>query len=1518
MKPANIPSQPSELPLSSLQKEIWVNQMLHPNVPMFNVGGYACINGNLDVPLFEQALAHVLNMHEALRIRLHAGHGLPQQSVTTQPDPGLQVMDFSGREQEAKAWIQQQHSQAFPLYETSLCRFALCKIADDHYYWYMQYHYLIADGKTLALVIQDVAASYNALLNAATLPTAPAAGYGAYVATDQAYMGSAPCDEDRRYWQAKYQDLPSPLLYPQHADDFTPGETVSSERISLELPHKLFVQLDHFAATQKLPVGNILLGLLYTYFARLNQQDDLVIGMISLLHREAGSQTPDFGRTAGFFLNVVPVRCHFDPQNSFSGLLQALQAQWQKDLAHARLPLGEINRLARVNRDSRQRSQLFELELAYIDFDCDVSLGESPLWFNFLTHGYEQYALTVYVERFHAAGNVAVHFDYNRAWFKQPEVALLAERFTYLLQQVIQSPDTPVSELVLMPDAERTQLLQAFNATARAYPTGQCIHQLFEAQAAQTPEAIAAVFAGKTLSYAELNRRANQLAHYLLSAGVQPDTLIGVCVERSLEMLVSLLGVLKAGGAYVPLDPAYPQDRLAFMLEDSRVPVLLTQERWLASLPTPARTLCLDRDWAQVSPYAQDNPRAVVHPRHLAYVIYTSGSTGRPKGVMLEHQGLCNLALDHARCYDIHSGSRVLQFVSLNFDVATADIFMTLCAGATLYLPPAADQALANGLVQILREQAITHCQLPAAVLASLPTDIELPDLQVIVSGGEAPAASMVKHWSRGRRYFNVYGPTETTVCATMHECSDDTAKLPIGQPIANTQVYVLDGKRQPAPIGMAGELYIGGAGVARGYLNRPELTAERFVPHPFSANSQARLYKTGDLVRYQPDGKLEFLGRIDQQIKLRGFRIELEEIEHAISQHPTIKDNVVVLHESATHGKRLVAYVILQSEGEFQRSALQTYLKAKLPEYMQPASWVILESMPLTPNGKVDRKALAQREVDYPTSADFSEPRTDAERQLLTCWQMVLGLEHIGIHHNFFELGGDSLSGMQLVTQLQETFGQVFQLADVFRYPTIAEFSERLQHTTKTLDEHAIHPANNHQSVPLSFSQEEVWWHVRQSPGDTSFNICNAFRLQGALRQDILTQSLNAIMQRHSLLRTRFHEQAGQPVQSVMTGVQPVFIIEDISTLNTRQQQEEVARQLTAEENQPFDLQQAPLWRTRLLHLGTEQHVLIVCFHHIIEDAWSIQILLQELAALYSAFASGQASPLQPLTIQYADFALWQRQHYTPDVLQNRHQYWQTLLQDKPAHLRLPDKPCTLVESRKTYQSGMEGFTLLPATITPLRTLGQQQGASLSVVLLAAYVTLLHQVSGQYDLVIGMPMSKRNHHQVEPLMGYFSGMSVLRVQLPAVANFVSILARVGEAMQQTMQNQDLTLKQVWNSLQLPWSGEQQLLFRTVFNFIPVPRKTLRMADVTVEPMALKREKMVRDLVIGLWDKDGTGAAFEGFFRYRQDLFEPATIQHLVRQFKDLLDKVAKHPEQPVIEFLVTPPCEPARKRVVL
>lgn len=647
-----------------------------------------------------------------------------------------------------------------------------------------------------------------------------------------------------------------------------------------------------------------------------------------------------------------------------------------------------------------------------------------------------------------------VTFDYNAGLFSRSTAERFLGNFKKLLSNILKDSQQQIARIPFLTEEELHQVLVEWNSTEVEYPQGQCIHHLFEEQAEKTPDAVAVMFQDRELTYQELNRRANQLAHYLQKLAVEPDTPVGISIERSLEMVIGILGILKAGAAYVPIDPTYPDERIAYMLENSQVPVLLTQKHLQAALPEyQGQMLCLDTDWDSIVAESGANPSGKVQPANLAYIMYTSGSTGRPKGVLVPHQGLCNLAQYQIRLFDVQPTSRYLQFASLSFDPSISDIITSLCAGARLCLIPPESSRLGAELKELLLQYKITHIDIVPPALATISGEV-LPDLQAVIVGGDVCTQELVREWSQNRKFFNTYGPTEATVIATAIAYADTDQKPTIGRPISNTQIYILDRFQQPVPVGVTGELYIGGVGVARGYLNRPDITAASFLPDTFSGEQNTRMYKTGDLARYQPDGEIEFLGRIDHQIKIRGNRIELAEIENTLERHPEVDQAVVLAFGTPAGDKRLAAYTV-SSVYRPKSSELREFLKKALPDYMVPATFVFLDAFPLTSNGKVDRRALPEPKL-IGQQADYAAPQDALEKQLVFLWEKILHIKQIGVHDNFFDLGGNSLLAAALFAEIERTFGKRLPLLLLFKTPTVKSLAELLREDSCTLSRSA------------------------------------------------------------------------------------------------------------------------------------------------------------------------------------------------------------------------------------------------------------------------------------------------------------------------------------------------------------------------------------------------------------------------------------------------------------------------------
>ncbi len=1246
-------------PLTSPQREIWFDQILHPDVPLYNIGGYLRIEGPIDPTLFEKALKQVIDDNDALRIILHEEESLPTQTFAENVHLKLDFYDFSVQEnahQLAIEWMQQEFVKLFQLDDELLFQFALCKASDNCYYWFQKYHHLIVDGWARYLIVQRVSMTYNALATRISNDEPKHYSYQDFVQKDQAYLDSKKFAKAKRYWIDKYHKVPEPLMVHRYAAH---SETMKSQRSVLHLKLPFYNQLIDFSEENNVSTFHVILGALYCYFVRTCDREDLVIGLPT-----QNLSTAPFKQTVGLLTNVIPAWFRFGTDLNFIELIQAIWKELLKNYWSQSVPISEINKQLLPKQGNRQR--LFDLVLSYMDHNYDMSFVGSTVEFISLSHGFEQTALAIFVDKFHGQRDILVNFDYNLGAFKEDEIECLKIRFEFLLGEVLRQPDVPIRELQIMPDAELNKILVEFNDTATDYPYDKTLVDLFEAQVETTPNAVAIVFEDQQLTYSELNSKANQLAHHLQTLDVEPDVLVGICIERSLSMVIGLLGILKAGGAYLPLDPAYPEARLAFMLEDAQISVLLTQESLKDRLPeTKAQVVCLEVEAKALSRYRYENPACEVGPENLAYVIYTSGSTGKPKGVLIEHRGLCNLAQAQIKIFGVQSDSRILQFASLSFDASISEMVMSLCSGAQLCLAKSDDLLPGHTLMQLLRQHAITHLTLPPTALSILPREEEL-DLQCLIVAGESCSPELVAGWSKGRRVFNAYGPTEATVCATIFENSAEYQdKLPIGSPIANTQIYILDNHQMLVPIGIPGELHIGGAGVARGYLNRPELTVAKFIPNPFvdfgwdsnNPKSEARLYKTGDLARYLPDGNIEYLGRIDNQVKIRGFRIELGEIEAVLAQYPDVRENAVIVHEISQTDKRLVAYFVPHKGQLIENTALRDFLKERLPDYMIPSALVTLEALPLTPNGKIDRRALSQLSVNRKVSKEqLVAPRTPEEELLAGIWADVLGVERVGVHDNFFELGGDSIISIQVISRANQAGDLQLTPRQLFQHQTIAELATVAKTCLSRQAEQGLVTGK----VPLSPIQH--WFFEQELPEAHHFNQAVLLKVSPELQLEQLEAIISQLLQHHDALRLRFsdsREQMNPSDCSLNPSDCSLIKVKDLSEL-TCDPQHTAIESTTAELQTSLNFIKGPLWRVALFKMGHNQpNRLFFVIHHLAVDGVSWRILLEDVITAYQQLSRGEVIALPQKTTSFQQWAKRLTEYAISDTLNAELDEW-------------------------------------------------------------------------------------------------------------------------------------------------------------------------------------------------------------------------------------------------------------------
>jgi len=1017
----------------------------------------------------------------------------------------------------------------------------------------------------------------------------------------------------------------------------------------------------------------------------------------------------------------------------------------------------------------------------------------------------------------------------------------------------------------------------------------QPFHEAFLRRAAATPDAVAVEFEEHRLTYRELAQRSARFAAHLRSLGVGTDTVVGLSLERSAELVVALLGILRAGGAWVPLDPAYPADRLAYMLADSGVELVVTDQ---------------DPPWAgvrRVDPAAagsEESAPTASHPDSLAYVIYTSGSTGRPKGVLLTHGGLANLAAAQVRTFGVEPRHRILQFAPTSFDASVFEIVMALHVGATLVLAPRAAIAPGPGLADLLRDKRITHVTVPPSVLATIPYTV-LPDLETLICAGEALPAPLAEQWRAGRRLFNAYGPTETTVWATVAELADG-GKPSIGTAIDGAHVVVLDAQLKPVPIGESGELAIGGKGVARGYLGRGGLTAERFIPDPFSPAPGGRLYRTGDQVRLHADGSLEFLGRIDHQVKINGFRIEPDEVAAVLREHPGVRDTVVVARPDAG-GQRLVAYA---TGDTLAPAELRAFLADRLPAHMVPSAFVVLPELPLSPSGKVDRAALpAPDRHSAGLAAERVAPRTPTERALAQLVGELLGAE-VGIDDDFFDLGGHSLLAGRLAARIRADLGRELPLARIYDAPTVAAMAALVDELPAGPGLPPIERVSRCGPLPLAFPQERIWYLEALAPGNLAYNAQATVRLRGPLDPDALAATLTEIVRRHEIFRTRFRAVDGVPYQEPQPPMAIPLPLVDLTGLPEADREARAEEEVRAALRDPFDLSKPPLARWLLIRHGDDDHTLVHVEHHLVHDGWSFAVFLEELQAIYAAIRAGRPSPLPELPYQFADFAAWQRNWLRGDVLDRHLDFWTKELAGSPPALDLPtDRPRPVMQS---FEGAAVRFDLPPALCRRLREFSREHGVTLYTAMLAGFCTLLHRYSGQTDLLVGSGVANRRLAEVEQLMGMVVNSLVLRVDASAQPGFAELARRVHETTARAYDWQDTPFDRLVAALDLPRDPSRNPLFQVMFSFhdSPVPDVDFGGLRGTVLERHNGSAKTDLNIVvipraeqrIGHGPRDDA-APITLIWEYATDLFDETTMRRMVAHYQALLDAALSRPE---------------------
>ena len=1190
-------SRDADLPLSFAHQRLWFLDQLEPGSSAYNIPETVRLHGVLNIEALEQTLSEVVRRHEILRTTFVAVDGEPKQVIKPFTPLVLPVFDLSElnpaeREAETHRLLSEEASQPFDLTRGPLVRACLVRLKADEHVAMVTTHHIVTDAWSTGILIREVVALYGTYVRGEKSPLEELPiQYADFAHWQRGWLQGEVLAAQVAYWREALAEAPAMLELP--TDYPRPRElTFSGTKVALVVPEELTRQLKELSQRERVTLFMTLLAAFQSLLFRHSGQSDIVVGTPI-----ANRRYRELEDLIGFFVNTLALRARSLATLTFTELLHHVREVTLGAYAHQDLPFEKLVEELQPERDL-SRNPLFQVMFALQN--APITALELP-GLRLEGEGVESQATRFDLE-FHLweTGQVLSGvFVYNTDLFEQMTIERLAANYKTLLQSIVANPTEAVASLRLLREEDERQLLYGWNETSTEYPQG-VVHELFAQQVARTPHQIALVFGDVSLTFEELNQRSNRVASYLRREGVSAETVVGVMLERSVEMLVAVLGVLKAGGAYLPLDPEYPAERLQFMLADAEVRVLLTQESLPGNIGGPnIRKVCLDTDWHAIVAEADDeNPRTEVAGDNLAFVIYTSGSTGQPKGVALTHRPLVNLL--HWQMRRSIPAPRTVQFTSLSFDVSFQEIFSTWCAGGTLVLIREETRRDLGALWQLLIRERIERLFLPFVALQYLAEAAEHNDeypaaLREVIAGGEQ--LKITRHIRslfaklNGCTLDNHYGPSETHVICTLRLEGDAAAwpELPaIGRPTPNAQLYLLDERLQVVPIGAAGEVYIGG-GMARGYLNRPALTAERFLPHPFMVDGSARLYRTGDQARYLADGNIEFLGRRDQQVKVRGYRIELGEVEAALRQQEQVREAVVISSRTASVENRLIAYVLTEKDPTLTTTALRAGLKELLPEYMIPAAFVLLEEFPLTPSGKINRRALQARQVEFEAGGASVLARTPAEEIVAAIWAEVLGRETIGVHDNFFELGGHSLLATQVISRVRDAFSQEVALRSLFEQPTVAglvQSIEQQQRAGAWLLAPPLVPVTEAERLPLSFAQQRLWFLDQMEPGSSSYNMPAAVRLKGRLDVEALQRTLDEVVRRHEVLRTTFVAINGEAVQVIAPASQVKLPVLDLSKLPEEQREREARLLAQAEAAQPFDLSVGPLLRVQLLQL--------------------------------------------------------------------------------------------------------------------------------------------------------------------------------------------------------------------------------------------------------------------------------------------------------------------------------------------
>ena len=1495
-------------PLAPAQLSMWFHQSLEQDSTSYNMPFAFCLHGApLEPANVQRALASVVERHAVLRTVFEMEHDEVVQRVRPLPAIALPMTELPGGhapgwEHEVVARSKALSVQAFDLTVGPPYRFELLRVAADLHVLLATFHHIVMDGWSVGVFLGDFANAYAAWSRTGAAPQWPAlpVSYGDYARQRQQASRGPDAARHVDYWRQRLQAPPVALSLP--ADYARPQvQTFNGAIHALALAPRVKTQLADVARQGGATFFMVSLTAFYVLLARLSGQWDMVLGVAS-----ANRDQPEHRGMLGLFSEILPMRAAIDAGASFMTVLEQVRQDCLSDYEHAAPPLAELAETMQRTRDAR-RSNLFQVGFDYQNTPWPEHLGQLVS----LLHGDTGAAkLDLNLNLSSDPSGLLAQFEYNTDLFTADTMARFAQCFETLLASIVRDPHLPVAALAIVPAAPAPLPV----APAAASEDGaRHVLQLIEASVLARPDAVALVDGDAALTYERLLARAHALAWRLTARGARSGARVGLCCERSSDLVVGLLAILHAGCAYVPMDAGMPLARLNDIAADAALDLVVVSGALMASLHGLAGVeLVAEGDAADETPAGA--PDVAICGTDLAYVLYTSGTTGRPKGVMVSHAALLNFAVPALRRLALEPGDKVLQFASIGFDASVEEIFPCLAAGATLVMREGGMVASVDAFLAMCERHGVTVLDLPTAYWHELTDALAAPDaprlpacVRLVVIGGEAASPRMLARWQAsvgaGVRLQNTYGPTETTVCVTTAELAElafdpaTCAGLPIGHANPGVDIYVLDERGVALPAGVYGEIYIGGATVADGYWARPELTAQKFVADPFSARPHARMFRTGDYGRVMADGSLQFGGRKDSQVKLRGYRVELAEVEAIVGGHPQVHQVCADIREGASEGDRsLVAFVVpVPNAAGLTPAALRRWLAERSPDFLVPSAIAIVDKFPLGLTGKTDRQALlAVLDAEQSRAPEQTRAASPTEELVIGIWQGVLGAGTLGVQDNFFERGGHSLLMIKMLSRVRRQLDVDVALAQVFEYPTVARFAAHVD-ALRRAGQPAVPPIPRLPrgagatvlSVEQSFSQQRLWFHEKLNPASSAYHVPVVMTAHGAIDRAILARSLEALVARHEILRTTFADIDGKPVQRVAAARPCPLSYTDLGAVAAPERDAALEKLTSALIDTPFDLTAGPLLRAALVRLDDDEHVLALVFHHIVVDDWSMRILLAELRERYTALLAGRAPDASAPALQYADYAAWQRGAAMMALADEQLAQWTRELAGVPDLLALPlDRPRPAVQS---HRGEVRAWTLAPELAGRLRAVATAQGVTLHMLLLSAWSLVLSKLSGQHDVVVGVPVANRHHDALENMLGFFVNTLPLRVRLAPNASLKALLAQVKQSSLAAYARQGVPLERIVETVRPQRDLGFNPLFVSMFSLQSGGGQPLALGDLRLAPREVDYRQAKVD--VSLTVTDG-GDAMTAELEYASDLFDAATIarwagfvDHVLAQF---------------------------------